>query len=286
MNAKTHHCPITGSKLLHMVGVLPALLLVACATAPARDAPATNQEAIDSIGDPKAREVWQAAEDSGNLPPVSAVPRPSNPVTIRKPATVASEPRAPARPVIPDEAVVAVQAFSPSGVTAYSGPFEVTELRPGFMAGRMLEHDNSAVLEVHYRLPERRQLNAVRQGQVLDLVYSESLVRNSLHQRIGLVDAGTGRVPLLWLSEGGREPYRAELQQFSVHVAQQGGEGNPPVEVRFRDDVVTLEQGDSARIGRGERGVQVFLLNSYVVDQRYADADGGNPYHVMLVVYD
>jgi hypothetical protein len=39
------------------------------------------------------------------------------------------------------------------------------------------------------------------------------------------------------------------------------------------------------KVGSGAHQLTVYLLNSYVRDERYADVDEGQPYYVNIVLY-
>lgn len=60
---------------------------------------------------------------------------------------------------------------------------------------------------------------------------------------------------------------------------------NPPVEITYGGNSVTLNQGERQSLGDGAQAIEVYLLSSFAMDPRRAMLQEGQPFYVNLILY-
>lgn len=262
---------------------LPLTVLNACDRGRTAGGPASVDNVVAGIHDPAMRKLWLDAQASNRLPPVDAIPAPEDPVTQRRPVIVKAAPPEAARPLIPEEAVIAVQPFSSKAIDRYSGGFEVLAHDQGIIRGMLREQGTD--FEILYKLPTAQKRLKVERSAVLQLTYRDQVIGNALQRRIVLQDLRTKRAPLIAIAEGSRQPYQTVIKDLGL-VIRQGAEGeNPPVTIRYMDQSVTLRQGEQKALGQGENRLNVYLLNSYARGKDQAPVDSPQAYYVNIIMF-
>jgi hypothetical protein len=264
------------------LGVL-MMTLSACAHTPTRSQVGSMDDVIAHVHDPAMKQVWMDARAQRTLPPADKIPMAENPVSRRQVAQVKAAPARPLRPVIPKESVIAVQPFSEQPVSDYDGRFEVVSHEAGVLKGRL--HDRESLLEIFYKLPGTTIARLVERPATFHLRYRDEVLGNALQRRIILFDPETKRAPLIAIAEGSPKPYRAVIKELGLVIEQTTQGNNPAVTLRYGEEAATLQEGETTTIGQGTQQLTVYLLNSYVQDPRYADADPGQPYYVSIILY-
>jgi hypothetical protein len=229
------------------------------------------------------KQVWMEAQASKRLPPPDTIPTPEYPVTSRQKVLVQTAPSKPVRPVIPERAVIAVEPFSERPIARYEGKFEVIAQGPGLLRGKLT--DQQSMLEIFYKIPEGGKLVGTEKSAPLRLHYRDEVIGNALQRRVVLLDTETKRAPLISIAEGSLKPYRTVIEELGLMIEQTIDREIPAVRVVYGRDSVTLHEGEMKKVGSGAHQLTVYLINSYVRDERYADVDEGQPYYVNIVLY-
>lgn len=266
--------------------LLPALLAVLLATACAPTPKEQEMEPIDrvsrGVADPKMQERWKQAEARGELPPIEAIPTPEQPVTMRRPIVVKEPAEQLRRPVISAETVVDAQIFSLEPITRYDDVLQVTKHEPGVLIGTLRQREEP--LELHYRLPGERFQLAIPERAKLQLSFRDEVVASALQRRI-VLRAEEGTTPFVYIAEGSDQPYWQTIDDLGLVIKQQRAEGNPPVEVTYAGNTVTLKQGEHQKLGEGARAVEVYLITSIAESPQRAMLQEGQPFYVSLILY-
>lgn len=259
------------------------IIVSACSQPPTRPQVGSIDDVVAHVPDPAMKKVWLDAEAKHALPPTNKIPVVDNPVSHRQIAQVKAVPTKPTRPVIPQEAVIAVQPFSETALTRYDGPFDIVAHEPGVLKAKL--RDQESPFEIFYKLPGPKKALQAQKSASLHLTYRDEVLGNTLQRRIILLDSETKRTPLIAIAEGSPKPYQTVIETFGLVIEQATKGEHPAVTVRYGDQVIILQEGETKVIGEGEQQLTAYLLNSYVQDRRFAEADAGQPYYVNIVLY-
>lgn len=276
---------LKGRKLVKFFVLSSIVSISACATTNVNNS--NKMKPIDQITigieDKEMRELWVQANNDGRLPPLEEIPIPDQRVSPRRHLVAQDSPVVkPARPLIHEKVIADIQPFSLKRLAQYKGDFQVIDNKPGVLIGKI--RDSDTPLEFHYRLPVKSNVVHLRKNSGLQLLFRDDVQDSALWRRIILSDKGK-IAPFVYISEGSNKPYVEVIKEIDLKIEQEKQTGNPPVKVTYKDNVVTLKQGERGKIGSGDNAVEVYLRSSVAINQKEQVLREGQPYYVNLVIY-
>ena len=258
--------------------------------------PASASETVQSIEqitgtirNPEMKKRWESTFKNGTLPPLNKLPIPGEPVSRREAIQVTGGLKVSAkRPEIADTVPADVQIFTKDlNLTGYHGQYRVTSHRDGVISGKI--GDSREAFEILYKLPQNKQAGIKISEPNLFLDYQTDLAESSLQRRIVLYNRNTKMPIIASIAEGSEKPYRKTFNEIGLTIRQNVPSDevdSPPVTVRYDDQTITLSQGEEKSIGKGQKAIRIYLLNSYAYDPRKEALLEGQPYYVKLIIYD
>ncbi len=266
--------------------VLIALAVASCANTAAQQVKPIDT-VLAGVSDPAMREKWRSAEAAGTLPPLAAIPAVISPLSVRRPVVLQVAAIEPQRPIVQPQTIATVQLFSTGPVSQYVGPFRVTSQKPGVLIGML--NDRDAPLELYYKMPDTLDVAAIKENTTLNLMLRDDVMDTALQRRVVLYDE-RGIAPFALIAEGSRQPYRQTFEALKLTIeqlpkgeARTGGEHYLPVKFSYGGDVLTLKPGQRGKLGKGDRAVEAYVLESVSIEN--AQLREGQPYYVNVMLY-
>lgn len=256
--------------------------------------PALATEKVESIEqitsgvrNPEMKKRWDAAYKKGALPPLKTLPIPSQPVSRRKAIKVADGFKVPVRrPKIADSVPIDVQVFiKDPKLTQYRGGFKIISHREGVLAGKI--DTSKETFEVLYKLPQTKSVKVAISDPSLFLDYRTDVSASALQRRIILYEKEKKMPKIVSITEGSEKPYRMTLSEIGLTIVQNvqsNNIDNPPVTISYQGQSVTLSQGEEKSIGKGNKALQIHLLNSFAYNPKVGLLEG-QPYFVSIIIY-
>ena len=282
MKGQRNIVPIVVGRFAHVA----ALLLVGIGQVQAAAPDVASQEMFEKIlagvQTPSMRQRWLDAYENGELPALDDIPLPEQSFVKRKPNRMMVDALPPRRPVI-NPNTIDVQPFSPTARHAYEGGFTVLTHDSGVINGKLDGQEEP--FEILYKLPDGRELRRLRADMTYQLVYEDNVEKSAQQRRILLSDRETNALILASIAEGSQDPYETTIDNLNLTIKQDEEGASPAVEVIYRDQAVTLRQGQQKVIGTGVNAVHVYLLTSYHDMSPSGSLTEGQPYYLRIVLY-
>jgi hypothetical protein len=242
----------------------------------------SSESVFAGVPDPKMQQVWQKAAASGTLPSMEGIPKPKQLITEREPIIITEMETKKKRPFFAEGESVGVKPFSLEPVRSYEGDFQVTRHTPGLIVGNLVQRGEQ--YEIHYKIPNPQRMIAVAEQTDMKLSLRDEVVGSALQRRIVLSKAD-GTPSFIYLAEGSDRPFTKSLMQAGLKIEQAGKSANPPVQVTYRGQSVTVEPGERKQVGQGASAVEIYLLWSVAISPQQAMLQEGQPYYVNLMIY-
>lgn len=263
-------------------GLIAMLMIIGCASN-GQEGSASAGRVFAGVPDPKMQQVWQKAEAAGTLPSMEGIPVPKQFITDREQIVVAELEPQKRRPFFAEGTSAGVKPFSVKPVRFYEGDFQVTRHTPGLIVGTLSQRGEQ--YEIHYKIPDAQRKIAIAEQTDMKLSLRDEVVGSALQRRIVLRKAD-GTPSFVYIAEGSDSPFTKTLMQAGLRIEQAGKSVNPPVQVTYRGQSVTLEPGQRKQVGQGASAVEIYLLWSVAISPQQAMLQEGQPYYVNIMIYN
>lgn len=272
---------------LHFFIVIKLALFMLALPAYAANQVESLEQITFGIKDKEMKQRWESSFKAGTLPPLKELQIPDKPVTKRKKLVITSDATLPAKkPSIPSATPIDVQLYIPdTALETYTGNITITDHQPGLVKGNL--ESIKQPIEILYKIPEKNLLYIDSKSKDMVLEYNNYLFQMSLQRRVILYDKKQKQVKLISISEGDEVPYTKTIKELGIVINQQKRSDeveNPPVEINYRGETATLNQGDQITMGKSDSAIQVHLLNSYAYNPKREQLLEGLPYFVSLII--
>jgi hypothetical protein len=240
------------------------------------------EQILAAVPDSAMRRRWQAASDSGRLPPLAKLHLPDSARLTRRPLPAAAARRQPPASVAPGSvADVRVRAGRP--LRSYRGAFTLATVTAGRLAGQL---EDGTALELLYKLPDSAALAVLQVGQY-QLAIRDEVVNESRRREI-ILRRPSGATVLWYIADGGANPYRRRFEDLSLTLEQVAPDSGrrAPLRVALGASREVLRVGQRGTLRDAEGPVRVVVLSSFWTDaERTSGLVEGDRYHVVILGY-